>query len=138
MRVAFLFQLGVVLLLVGCALTEPPPAVEDADVLLYLKPELRPEILQFPEYLFMEDFEIDQHGGIPNTTLAAGDLKTMLDLNTVHQRFAELLVSKGWKINKTEELEQSFRLMASMKGEAVEIRAVQGTGATQVFILYRP
>ena len=62
----------------------------------------------------------------------------MLDLNTVHQRFAELLVSKGWKINKTEELEQSFRLMASMKGEAVEIRAVQGTGATQVFILYRP
>jgi len=25
-----------------------------------------------------------------------------------------------------------------MKGETLEIRAVQGTGATQVFILYRP
>jgi len=138
MRVAFLFQLGVVLLLAGCTTTEPPPAVEDADVLLYLEPELRPEILQFPEYLFMEDFEIDQHGGVPETTLTAGGLKTKLDLKTVRQRFEGLLVSKGWKINQSEELEQSFRLMASMKGEAVEIRAVQGTGDTQVFILYRP
>lgn len=137
MRVVFLFQLGVALLLAGCATTEQSPAVEEADVMLFLEPELRPEPLLFPEYLFMEDFELDQHGGVPSTALAGGGLKTKLDLKTVQQRFDSLLVSKGWEIARIEEQEQSFRLMAILKGETLEIRAVQGTGPTQVFILYR-
>ncbi len=137
-QVAFLFQLGVVALLAGCASTEPAAVEEEAEVLLYLGPWLRTEPLLFPEYLLMEDFEIDQHGRIPSTALIAGGLKTELGLKTVRQRFEGLLVPKGWKINGIEEQEQSFRLMASMKGETLEIRAVQGTGATQVFILYRP
>ncbi len=135
---AFLFQLGIVALLAGCATTEPPAVEEEAEVLLYLEPWLRTEPLLFPEYLLMDGFELDQHGGIPSTTLGAGGLKTELDLKAVQQRFEGLLVSKGWKINGIDELEQSFRLMASMKGETLEIRAVQGTGDTQVFILYRP
>jgi hypothetical protein len=49
------------LLLCGCA-TEPPPAVvEEADTMLHLGANLRPENLFFPEYLFLADFELDQH-----------------------------------------------------------------------------
>jgi len=139
MRVAFLFQLGAVLLLCGCTTTEPSSVVvEDDEAMLHLDSTLRPENLLFPEYLFMVDFELDQHGRIPGSTVVGADLKTELDLKTSQQRFKDLLASKGWIITTEEVAERSFRLLAAMKGETLEIRAVQGTGPTQVFILYQP
>jgi len=139
MRFAFLLQLGAVLLLCGCTTTEQSPAVvEDADAMLYLDSQLRPENLLFPEYLFMADFELDQHGWIPGSSVVGVDLKTKLDLKTTLQRFTDLLALKGWSITKEEVMERSFRLLAAMKGEALEIRGVRGSGPTQVFILYQP
>jgi hypothetical protein len=138
MRAVFIFQLLIVLFLWGCATTEPATVVQDADTMIFLEPGLRPETYLFPEYLFMEDFELDQHGRIPETTLVGIDLKTDLGLKTVLRRFNNLLASNGWKITKAEMAEQSFRLLAAMGDETLEIRAVQGTGGTQVFVLYQP
>jgi hypothetical protein len=138
MRAVFIFQIGVVLFLGGCATTEPPTIVQDEDSMIYLEPGLRPETFLFPDYLFMEDFELDQHGRIPETTLIGIDLKTDLGLKVALRRFNTLLVSKGWIITKAEMAVQSFRLRAAMADETLEIRAVQGGGATQVFILYQP
>ena len=139
MRVAIIFQLGVVLLLCGCTTPEQPAAVvEEDEAMLHLSAQLRPENLLFPEYLFMADFELDQHGQIPGSTVVGADLKTELDLKSTRQRFSSVLASNGWVIAKNEVAEQSFRMMAAMKGDALEIRAVQGSGPTQVFILYQP
>ncbi len=139
MRVVFLFQLGFLLLLCGCVTTEQPEVVvNDVDTMLYLDPELRTETLLFPEYLFMEGFELDQHGQIPHSTLIGVDMKNELDLKTVLRRFNQLLVTKGWILHRAEVEKRSFRLMAEMKDETLEIRAVQGTGPTHVFILYQP
>ena len=126
-------------LLVSCATTEPMAVVDDNEVLLYLEPDLRPEPLLFPEYLLMADFEIDQHGRIPNSTLVCADIKTTLNLETTHLRFNKLLISKDWIIVKDENAEHFFRLLATKQGESLEIRAVQGTAPpVQVFLLYRP
>lgn len=140
MRLVFLLQLGIVLgLLCGCTTPEPSEAVvEDADAMLHLGWDLRPENLLFPEYLFMADFDLDQHGMIPGSTLVGIDLKTNLDLTTTQRRFNELLATKGWNITMDEIGEHSFRLFAAMKGDTLEVRAVQGAGPTQVFILYQP
>ena len=140
MRVVFLLQLGIVLgLLCACTTPEPSEAVvEDADAMLHLGWNLRPENLLFPEYLFMVDFDLDQHGRIPESTLVGVDLKTKLNLTTTQRRVNELLATRGWSITMEEIEEHSFRLLAAMKGDILEIRAVQGTGPTQVFILYQP
>ena len=140
MRVAFIFQLGVVLLLLCACSTPEPPAVvaEEDEAMLHPDAQLRPENLLFPEYLFMADFELDQHGRIPGSTVVGADLKTELDLKPTLQRFSSVLASNGWTIAKEEVAEQSFRMMAAMKGDTLEIRAVQGSGPTQVFILYQP
>lgn len=139
MRIALLLQLGIVLLLCGCATTEPPPVVvEDADAMLYLGAGLQPENLLFPEYLLMADFELDQHGRIPASSVVGIDLKTKLDLETTLRRFSDMLASHGWSIAQEEVTEHSFRLLLGMKGESLEIRAVQGSGPTQIFVLYRP
>lgn len=106
--------------------------------MLHLGTDLRPENLFFPEYLFMGDFELDQHGMIPGSTLVGVDLKTKLDLNSSLQRFKDMLALKGWSITSEEVVEHSFCLLAKKKGETLEIRAVQGSGPTQVFILYQP
>jgi hypothetical protein len=139
MRAASIPTLLTALLLAGCRTPAPPPEplVADADAMLYLEPGLRPESLLFPEYLLMEDFELDQHGRIPDSRLVGVDLKSKLALNTVLWRVNDLLASKDWKITKTEMGQQSFRLMASLKDETLEIRAVQGTGPTQMFVLYQ-
>ncbi len=125
------------LLLAGCTAV-PPVVVDDDEAMTYLEPELRPEPLLFPKYLLMADFEIGRHGRIPNSALVGADLKTKLDLAAARQRFDNLLRSKGWKIVQTESAEHSFRLQASRRGETLEIRAVQGSGPVQVFLLYKP
>jgi len=137
MRGALLFQLGAVLLLCGCT-TPPPVVVEEDEAMLHLDAQLRPENLLFPEYLLMAGFELDQHGWIPGSTVVGVDLKTELDLKTALQQFSGVLASNGWAITKEEVAKHSFRMMAAMKGDALEIRAVQGSGSTQVFILYQP
>ncbi|MEN8254986.1 MAG: hypothetical protein ABFR33_05895 [Verrucomicrobiota bacterium] len=139
MRIAFLFQLGIVLLLCGCTTPEQPAVVVMEDeTKLHPGAQVRPKNLLFPEYLFMADFELDQHGRIPGSSVIGADLKTELDLKTTRQRFSSVLASNGWAIVKNEVAEQSFRMTAAMKGDALEIRAVQGSGPTQVFILYQP
>ncbi len=139
MRIPRYIIVVTVLSLAGCKTPVPPePEVADADAMLYLAPGLRPEILLFPDYLFIEGIELDQHGRIPNSTLIGVDMKSALDLKTVLRRFNQVLVSRGWTIRKAEVETQSFRLMASLGHETLEIRAVQGAGPTQVFILYQP
>ncbi|MEN7973090.1 MAG: hypothetical protein ABFR47_04570 [Verrucomicrobiota bacterium] len=139
MRFAFLVHMGVVLLLCGCATTEPPKVEAKKDEAALRSDELlQPENLLFPEYLLMSGFELGQHGLIPRTKLVGAELKTELDLKTALKLFSDLLDSKGWTITSSEVAQRSFRLLAAMKGDALEIRAVQGTGPTQVFILYRP
>jgi hypothetical protein len=121
----------------GCS-SPPEVVVQDEDSMLYLDSMLRPDTYLFPEYLFMEDFEIDQHGRIPETTLIGIDLKTDLAVKVVLKRFNNVLVNNGWKITKAEIAQQSFRLLADMEDETLEVRAVQGSGPTQVFVLYQP
>ena len=132
------FPVAAIFVLCGCVSTEPPAVVQQEDVMLFLEPGLRPETLLFPEYLLLEDFELEAHGRIPQTPLVGAGLKTPMGLKTVLQRYSNILALRGWRIDKTEQENQSFRLMASKKAETLEIRAVQGTGPTQVFILYKP
>jgi hypothetical protein len=134
MRILFLILL--IPLLWGCSST-PEIVVQDEDAMLYLDPFLRPDIYLFPDYLFMEDFEIDQHGRIPETTLVGIDLKTDLAVKVVLRQFNNVLANNGWIISKAEIAKQSFRLLADMKDETLEVRAVQGSGPTQVFVLYQ-
>jgi hypothetical protein len=136
MRALFLIFMSGFLLL-GCSST-PDVVVQDEDTLIYLNPGLRPETFLFPDYLFMEDFELDQHGRIPETTLIGIDLKTSLAVKTALRRFNNVLARNGWTITKAEMAQQSFRLQAGMGDETLEVRAVQGTGPTQVFVLYQP
>lgn len=125
----------------GCA--TPPesvgPVVAKDEVLTFLDGGIRPEVLLFPEYLLMEDFELSQHGRIPGTTLIGADMKSDVGLGETRRRYTDLLASMGWKTDRVEIGKQSFRMLLSKKREGeVEIRAVQGSGATQVFLLYTP
>jgi hypothetical protein len=126
------------MLLSGCRTATPPVVIADADAMLYLEQGLRPEILLFPEYLFMEGLELDQHGRIPETDLIGVDMKSKLSLETLIRRFHDVLVSKDWMVAKAEMLDRSFRLVADLGEERLEIRAVQGSGAAYVFMLYQP
>ena len=132
------FPMVALLLLWGCASAETPATVLDEDVMLFLAPGLRTETLLFPEYLLMEDLELDVHGRIPHSTLVGGGLKTKLGLKEVLQCYAAVLETQGWQAEPAEVTNSSFRLMASKPDETLEIRAVQGTGPTQIFILYQP
>ena len=134
-----IFQIVALLLLWGCASAEKPAVIHEEDVMLFLEAGLRPESLQFPEYLLLEGLmELDAHGRIPQSSLIGVGLKTKMELKTVLRRYNNVLATHGWQVTKAEMAKQSFRLLASMKGETLEIRAAQGTGPTQVFILYKP
>lgn len=135
-RWMFLWFVAVALLLSGCQTAVPSSPVVAVDS--PSEQELKSKYLVSPEFPFMEGFEIDQYGRIPETTLIGADLDTELDLKTILKRFNELLVSDGWNISKAEVSKTSFRLVAFSEDEMVEIRAVQGTGPTHVFVLYQP
>jgi hypothetical protein len=98
----------------------------------------RPEVLLFPEFLLMEDFELHQHGRIPETRLVGAGMNSPLALAVVRMRFSEALGDAGWLIGKVEIAKQSFRMMATTGLEEIEIRAVQGGADAQVFLLYLP
>lgn len=131
---------GIGLAVSGCISAREPtePVVDVNSSMEFLGEELRPEVLLFPEFLMMADFELHQHGRIPETSLVGGGLKTALSLSVVRQRFNDVLADNGWTSEKMEIGRQSFRIMAAKGMEQVEIRAVQGSGAAQVFILYTP
>lgn len=124
----------------GCVAPDDPgpPVVDAAESMTFLEAGLRPEVLLFPDYMLMEDFELSQHGRIPETRLIGAGMRTKLGLRLVRNRFSDELLAQGWTVDKVEIGKQSFRLMAKNKGAEVEIRAVQGTGPTQVFLLYLP
>lgn len=129
-----LFVLG------GC--TAPPspsePVVDIDASMEFLEQGLRPEVLLFPEYMLMNEYELNQHGRIPESELIGAGLRTKLSLSTVRKEFSDVLASNGWKTEKMEIERQSFRLIASLKDEEVEIRAVQGLGPAEIFIMYYP
>lgn len=137
-RFLFIYLFFITAFLGGCTSPEEPAVVLEEDIMLFLQPGLRPESVLFPEYLLIEDLEIDVHGKIPKSPLVAGGLKTKQGLKTVLSRYNAVLKRKGWQIAPPEIADHSFRLMADRPGETVEIRAVQGTGWTHIFILYRP
>lgn len=138
-RLALFIWLPTMGLLAACTTHDVAETViDDAEVLVFLDPDLRPEVLLFPEYLLLEGFELDQHGRIPGTTLVGVELKADRSLQDVLQQIQDLLLGKGWAMDHTEVAAQSFRLMATRQGDQVEVRAIQGTGSTQVFILFRP
>ena len=137
MRVAFLVIFGS-LLLVGCVGRNPPSRERGEQPLPPQGQSPRPEDLLFPDYLLMADFEIDQYGRIPENTLVGAEMMTELDLADTLRRFTEVLDARGWSIHHQEVAIQSFRLMAGLKDATVEIRAVQGSGLTKVFLLYQP
>ena len=139
MNIGFVVLATVFALLTGCA-TQPDysePLVATDESMLFLEPGLRPEVLLFPEYLLMEDFELNQHGIIPDSSLVGGGLKTAMGLQVVRRRFNDVLAANTWTIDKVEIGKNSFRIMATLNGDALEIRAVQGSGPTQIFLLYQ-
>lgn len=131
---------GFLVLLTGCVAPEPPaePVVDPAAAMEFLEPGLRPEVLLFPEYMLMEEYELNQHGRIPETELIGAGLRTKLSLATVRKEYSDALDAEGWSTTSMEIDRQAFRLIARLNDQDVEIRAVQGTGATEVFILYHP
>ncbi len=127
------------LVLAGCSTPEPVEPVVDVDASMeFLEPGLRPEELLFPEYLLMTEFELSQHGRIPDSRLIGAGLRTRLSLSTVRREYADVLDARGWNTGTMEVGQQSFRLIATFKDQEVEIRAVQGFGPTEIFIMYDP
>jgi hypothetical protein len=137
MKIAFPVLVGS-LLLFGCVGPKPPAEEGSADVMVPQAESQRPENLLFPDYLLMADFEIDQHGRIPENTLVGAEMMTELDLAITLQRFTKVLDAHGWELTRQEIAAQSFRLIAVLNEDRLEIRAVQGTGGTKVFLLYLP
>ena len=139
----FLFRLLLVfivpgMLFSGCSTPDAPAQIQQEDVMLFLDSGLRPETIYFPEYLLLPNIELNAHGYISGTPLIGAGLTTDLALKVVWRQYKDLLFSKGWKIEKMEVTNQSFWFMVTQGDEVLEIRGVQGTGPTQLFILYRP
>ncbi len=136
----FLILSAAALLLSGCmgpGIPDEPVVNVDASM-EFLAPGLRPEMLQFPDYLLMSEYELMQHGRIPDSRLVGAGLRTRLSLSVVRREFADILAEKGWNTVKMDVGPQSFRLVVERYSEEVEIRAVQGLGPTEIFILYYP
>lgn len=139
MRVFWISLISVVLA-GGCVTSSDPidPVVNSDASMEFLQPGLRPEVLLFPAYLLMEEYELNQHGRIPESRLIGAGMRTKRALATVRKDYSDALISKGWKISATEIERQSFRLMAEHAEAEIEIRAVQGIGPTELFLLYQP
>jgi hypothetical protein len=133
-------MIGLLLLFAGCATPQQPiePVVDMEESLTYLDAGIRPEVFLFPEYLLIEDLELRQHGRIPGTRLIGAELESLVGLDGVRNRYGDVLATQGWKTGKVELGRQFFRMLASGAEGQLEIRAVQGSAATQVFILFTP
>lgn len=136
------FPLFLFLFAAGCKTApveeKPPVVVDQRQTMAFLQEGLIPEILLFPDYLLMEDFQLNQHGRIPDSELIGVGMHTSLSLREVRTRLADVLVANGWKIDDVEISGQSFRMLASLERDTAEFRVVQGTGITHLFLLYDP
>ena len=136
MRIAGLIFL---LLCVGCASQKrQDPVVNTQASLTYLEPEFVPETFLFPEYLLMQGFEIERHGAMLGSDWVMASLKTKATLSATFQRLEKRLTSKGWNLRLKKLDTDSFRLVASQKGQLLEFRGVQGVGITRILLLYHP
>lgn len=131
MRIEWMI-LPVCLVLAGCAAA---PVQEAEDTLVKEPP---PPVVLFPDYFLMEDFRLNDHGRIPGTPLVGADMTVMQELGTVRSLINDQLSLHDWTTDKMEIGRQYFRVLASHAGAEIEIRAVQGAGPTEVFLLYRP
>jgi hypothetical protein len=127
---------AVCLALAGCASAPVEVVSTDAPEPVLEEPQ-KPAVL-FPDYLLMDRFKLNDHGIIPDTGLIGADMTVAENLATVRSLISGQLAAHQWNTDKMEIGRQYFRLLASQAGEEIEIRAVQGTGPTQVFLLYRP
>jgi hypothetical protein len=125
--------LPVCLALAGCASVP----VQEAEETPVAEAPLLPVVL-FPDYFLMEDCRLNEHGRIPGTPLIGADMTVAQELSAVRGLINDQLSLHEWTTDKVEIGRQYFRMLASHAGETIEIRAVQGTGPTQVFLLYRP
>ncbi|MDF7823416.1 hypothetical protein P4B35_05285 [Pontiellaceae bacterium B12227] len=132
--------LALTALLFGCStpMQTPEPVIDQDAAMEFLEPGLRPEVLLFPDYLMMEGFELHQHGRVPGAELVGAGMRSKMSLAVIHGRLLDILDSNGWKTTKLEIEGKSFRMLAAHGLEHIEIRGVQGTGPTEVFMLYRP
>ncbi len=127
------------LLFTGCATAPTKLTIDSDETLVVIDDYIRPEKLLFPEYLMLEDAELEQHGRIPGTPVLGTGLVIKAKLGVVHRRYREVLSSKGWTVEQFDADRQSFRIKAAGKEGEIEIRAVQGTKReTHVFILLTP
>ena len=122
----------VYLALAGC-MSPPVQMEEEAPVIVPPCP-----VALFPDYLLLADFTLNDQGHIPGTGLIGADMTVAQELGAVRSLVSEQLSLHTWTTDKMEIGRQYFRVLASHAGEEIEIRAVQGTGPTQVFLLYRP
>jgi hypothetical protein len=97
-----------------------------------------PPAVLFPDYLLIDGFKLNDHGRIAGTALIGADMTVAQDLGPVRILISDQLTIHEWRTDKMEIGRQYFRVLASHGGEEIEIRAVQGTGPTQVFLLYQP
>lgn len=136
----YLIYIMMATVLSACVAPEEPlePVVDVAAAMEFLESGLRPERILFPEYFLMEGVELQDHGRIPGTMLIGAGMKTRLGLASVRRAFNDQLDANGWTTDNVEIESKSFRMMASLKKETVEIRAVQGSGPTQIYLLYEP
>jgi hypothetical protein len=139
-RFLYSFFIAVWVLMAGCQNTDTGDLhIDETEVMVFIDSGLRPEVLLFPDYLLPEDYELDQHGRIPGTSLVGAGMKVGKGIRQVEAQFGNLLSQKEWTVSARESSDQSFRLMADhSSGSYVEIRGVQGTGPTHIFILFRP
>ena len=124
--------LPVCIALAGCT-SVPMQMEEETPVMEPPRP-----IALFPDYFHMGGFKLNDQGHIPGSGLIGADMTVEQDLGAVRSLISEQLSLHEWTTDKMEIGRQYFRVLASYAGEGIEIRAVQGTGPTQVFLLYRP
>ena len=125
---------SVCLALAGCT-CGPVEMGDEADAPAAEPPPL---VVLFPDYFLMEGFTLNDQGHISGTGLIGADMTVAQELGAVRNLVSEQLSLHTWTTDKMEIGRQYFRVLASHAGEEIEIRAVQGTGPTQVFLLYRP
>lgn len=122
------------LALAGCA--SGPVEMEHEDDAPAAEPP--PPVVLFPDYLHIDGFKLNNQGHISGTGLIGADMTVTQELGVVRSLVSEQLSLHTWTTDKMEIGRQYFRVLASHAGEEIEIRAVQGTGPTQLFLLYRP
>lgn len=134
--IGILLTCGCTSLLSGCAsLRSEKP--EGPKPLATIKQDDQSIPIYFPECFLLKGARLNDHGRIPSTPLVGAGMTANESLSSVHSQYQDVMQANGWVVDQEEEGRQSFRMIASLAGATVELRAVQGTtGPTQIFLLY--